>query len=94
MYLYWLNFKRKHYRLGIVAQVFNPKTWEIEAGVSLWVQGQSDLASKGKTKRKKKASLMVANLQIVEASKKLSPLSTMLPNVYISKYRVAKYDKS
>lgn len=34
---------------------------------------------------------MVANLQIVEESKKLSPLFTMLPNVHISKHRIVKY---
>lgn len=27
----------------MMAYVFNPSTWEVEAGVSLWVQGNSGL---------------------------------------------------
>ena len=29
--------------LGMVVHVFNPSTWDAEAGGSLWVQGQTDL---------------------------------------------------
>jgi hypothetical protein len=32
--------------LGAVVYVFNPNTWEVEAGGSLWVWGQLGLQSK------------------------------------------------
>lgn len=37
--------------IGLVAQAFNPSTWEAEAGRSLWVQDQPGLQNKFQVSR-------------------------------------------
>ena len=63
---------------GLVFQAFNPSTWEAEAGVCLWIQGQPVLQSKfqdkdtlsWKDKKKKKSVIGFKSCKEKQASEK------------------------